>query len=341
LPSAALRAAFIRRRDDPGMIAGFLLALASAVVFAAAGATQHSATHALARSRPRPTRLGRWMPVLAVIPAIAVSRTWWLGFALNVGGFWLHSAALHLSSITIVQALLSIQLIFTVPFAAVRTHTRPLARDWAGAVASCAGVAILVLTRGGAEQTMGRSHLVPVVLGLGVVTMATLVLSARFVPRRTRTALVGTAAGVGFSLSAVLIVVTADRLVHNGWHSLLSFWSLYALALSGVTAAVLVQDAFASGSLPAAMTAMLVADPVASWAWGAVVFDRVRPAPPTLAAMAVSALLIGVGVALLAYSPTQAALDQAIDKAGDPCRPGFLTPPASAEGPQPHVSRVD
>src|SRR5262249_52015190 len=144
---------------------------------------------------------------------------------LNVAGFWLHSAALHLSSITVVQALLSIQLVFTVPFATMRTHTRPLARDWAGGVASCAGVAILVLTRGGAEQTMGRAALVPVVLGLGVATMATLVTTARFVPRRTRTALVGTAAGVGFSLTAVLIVVTADHLVHNGWLSLLSYWS--------------------------------------------------------------------------------------------------------------------
>lgn len=134
--------------------------------------------------------------------------------------------------------------------------------------------------------------------------------AARFVPRRTRTALVGTAAGVGFSLTAVLIVVTADRLVHGGWLSLLSSWSLYALALSGITAAVLVQDAFASGSLPAAMTAMLVADPVASWVWGALVFDRVRPSPATLTAMAASAVLIGIGVALLAYSPTQAALDQ-------------------------------
>lgn len=303
------RAAFIREGDHPAMIAGYGLALASALAFAAAGAAQHSATHALARTRPRPTGPARWLPVLAMIPAIAVSRAWWIGFSLNVAGFWLHSAALHLSSITVVQALLSVQLVLTVPLATMRTHARPLARDWAGAAASCAGVAILILTRGGAEQTMGRAALVPVVLGFGAAAMAVLVASARFVPRRTRTALVGTAAGVGFSLTAVLIVVTADRLIHSGWLSLLSYWSLYALALSGITAAVLVQDAFASGSLPTAMTAMLVADPVASWIWGALVFDRVRPSPATLTAMAASAVLIGTGVALLAYSPTRLALD--------------------------------
>jgi hypothetical protein len=314
--------AFIKGRHDPGMIAGFVLALASALVFAAAGAQQHSATNRLARARPRPSGAGRWLPVLAVLPAIASSRAWWLGFGLNAAGFWLHSAALHLASISVVQAILSVQLIFAVPIATRRSPCKLLPRDWLGALSSCSGVAILVLSRGGAEQTMGRSNLVPVVLLLGVTAIVTLVTSARFVPRRTRTALVGTAAGVGFSLTAVLIVVTADRLVHTGWLSLLSGWSLYALMLSGITSAVLVQDAFASGSLPAAMTAMLVADPVASWIWGSVVFDRVRPALPTLGAMAVSAVLIGIGVALLAYSPTQAALDQ---PAGERRRPEPVT----------------
>ena len=91
-------------------------------------------------------------------------------------------------------------------------------------------------------------------------------------------------------------------------------WPLYGLLASGVTAAVLVQEAFASGSFPTALTAMTVADPLASWVAGAVLAGTTPAAGP--GALLGAAAIIG-GVALLAYSPTLHD-----ERANRPRRPG-------------------
>jgi drug/metabolite transporter (DMT)-like permease len=288
------------------MLAGILLALLSALFFAASAALQASATRAIALKAPAPTgRITRLLPVLGLLPRMLVHRIWWAGLCCNVLGFVFHSSALHVGSISIVQALLCVQLMFALPFATARLRRPPLVRDWVGAAAACLGITTLVTARGSVPQTLDRSHLVPAVAITVVLTMGLLVAIAQVARATLRTALIGTAAGIGFSLTAVLIVVTADRLVHHGWWSLVTHWQVYAFLGSGLIAAVLAQDAFASGSFPAALTAMTVADPVAAWLWGAVLFDAVPPTTPVaLASLAGSGILICIGVALLAGSPT-------------------------------------
>jgi drug/metabolite transporter (DMT)-like permease len=287
------------------MVAGIILALLSALWFAAAGALQHSAARGIALERGAVAN--EWLPVLGLLRRMLVSRIWWFGLSLNVLGFLFHSAALHLSSITIVQALLSVQLMFALPFATAKTRTTPLARDWVGTAAVCLGIVTLVAARGPVPQTLERQGLVPLFAAVAAVVMGLLIVLARMV-RGARTGLVGTAAGVGFSVTATFIIIVADQIVHSGPLGVVSHWQVYALALSGLAAAIIAQDAFASGSFPAALTAMTIADPIASWLWGAMLFDRVPPADPkAIGSLTLAAVLIGAGVALLAYSPTLAA----------------------------------
>jgi drug/metabolite transporter (DMT)-like permease len=287
------------------MWVGIALALLSALWFAAAGALQHSATRSIALERGA---VHGWLPVLGLLRRILASRVWWIGLALNGLGFLFHSAALHLGSITVVQALLSVQLMFALPFATARTRTLPLARDWIGTAAVCLGIVTLVAARGPVPQTLERQGLVPLFTAVAALAMAALLAAARLWHRTARTALVGVAAGVGFSVTATFIIIVADQIVHSGPLGALSHWHVYALAASGLVAAVIAQDAFASGSFPAALTAMTVADPIASWLWGALLFDRVPPhQPAALASLTAAAVLISAGVALLAYSPTLAA----------------------------------
>ncbi|HCT78380.1 MAG TPA: hypothetical protein DGT23_17740 [Micromonosporaceae bacterium] len=288
------------------MPASIVVALVSALCFAGAAALQHAATRSIALAAPPGSAgLARWLPVLGMLSKMLGDRIWWCGLALNVLGFVLHATALHLGSITVVQALLCVQLMFALPFATARFGALPLARDWIGTAAVSLGIIMLVMTRGSVPQTLERHHLIPVVVASAMVLMAVLVVAAKAGRKSIRTAVIGTASGVGFSLTAVLTVVVAGQLLHNGWFAVLSHWHVYGLALSGLIAAILVQDAFASGSFPAALTAMIVADPLASWLWGAILFDQTPPTTPAaLAGLVFSGLLIGVGVSMLAHSPT-------------------------------------
>jgi len=275
------------------MTFSIVLGLISAVFFAVAGALQHAVTRPTSLAHGKPA----WLPVIGVLWRLVRHPVWLGGILANVLGFLAHAAALRTGSITIVQALLSVQLMFALPLATVRSGRLPLARDWIGTASICAGLATLVMVRGDVPQTVGRQG------NTAVVTLVALTLMGLFVAlaRRwdaVRTAFVGAAAGTGFSLTAVFIVLMTHQLPQIGW-------PLLALPVSGLIAAVIAQDAYGSGSLPTAMTAMIVTDALMSWVWGAVLFDS---RPPTslasLSGLAASGLLLSVGVGLLAYSPT-------------------------------------
>jgi drug/metabolite transporter (DMT)-like permease len=286
------------------------LAVFAAGVFAVAGALQHAAARTLsvrAVARVAPDHR-EWLPVLRHLSRLVRTPIWLAGFTANVVGFLLHAAALHTGSITVVQAILVSQLLMALPLASLRTGQGPLRRDWLGTLAVCVGISSLVLLHGVPTPGDGSTRTaVPVMAGAAVAVMATLVSVARLAHghAQTRTALVGVAAGTGFSVTAALTVVLTGTIARNGLFAGLTSWPAFALAASAITSGILVQDAFASGSLPTALTAMTITDPVASWVWGAVVFDA---APPTgvwtLLGYAGCGLLIATGVVTLAHSPT-------------------------------------
>src|SRR5256885_1071786 len=76
---------------------------------------------------------------------------------------------------------------------------------------------------------------------------------------------VAMAAGCCFCGPAVRVVVIRAALPHLSW-------AIVGLALSTGSGGLLVQDAFASGSLPTALTSMTVTDPVLSYLAGVALF---------------------------------------------------------------------
>ncbi len=307
--------------------ASIALALFGAVLFAVSAALQHHAA-GVHGGEPAPVPVpvldGTGLGALTV-ETVAPQRVraprrllllgrlmrdpWWLlGWAAGLTGFASQAVALHLGSIVVVQAIQVTQLIFALPLATVPAGRAPLLRDWLGSGSVCVGLAVLLAVRGTVPQTTGRRSEVWLVVAVAAVLILALLRASRPLDRygrQYRTGAVGVAAGTCFCLTAVFLVLVGDDYAHHGLWGVVFDWPLYGLAASTLLGTVLVQDAFAGGSLPAAMTAMVITDPVASWIAGTVLFDA-RPTfvAGTLSGSAVAAGFIVLGVGALANSPT-------------------------------------
>ena len=130
--------------------------------------------------------------------------------------------------------------------------------------------------------------------------------------------LVGVAAGLCHALNAVYLKLTVEDLYHGGVSAALLDWPVYALAATAVSGMLLVQIAFASGPLPPAVAAMSVTNPVASFVLGILAFDAPAPRDPgVLSAIAVSGVLIAVGIVGLANASSTRRLYRADADRGD------------------------
>jgi drug/metabolite transporter (DMT)-like permease len=246
-------------------------------------------------------------PIRKLLIRIAREPLWWFGWLAGVAGFVAQAVALHLGSIIIVQALVVTQLLFAVPLGSVFTGRRPLRRDWCGAAAVCGGLVLLVTVRGGVQQTAGRRSemwlVVAVAAGLILLLLLTAFLLRSYA--QSRTVALAAAAGICFCMTAVFLVFVGDDMSRLGPFAGALSWPAAGLCVSTAVGMVLVQNAFAGGSLPTALTAMNITDPVASAIVGMVVLDA-RPTtnPGTLWATAAAVALVASGVAILATSPT-------------------------------------
>lgn len=288
------------------------LSLLAALLYAVAAAAQQQAARRAATVREargeEPSGATRWLPVLGLTRLLTRDRLWLFGWITNLLGFAVQAAALHVGSLAVVQPLLVTQLLFALPLATLRVGRRPLKQDWAGGTLICAGLAVLLSVRGAAPAggEARRSHvLLATVFAAGLVAL--LLARARFAHHRQqeRTMLVAVAAGICYAMSAVYITLTTDDLVHRGVAATAADWPGYALAISTLAGLLLGQDAFAAGSLPTAVAAMTITNPVVSYLAGVFAFD-VRPptSPGALAAVAAAGALIAAGVVLLSNSPT-------------------------------------
>jgi hypothetical protein len=285
------------------MVPSILLAVLGAFLFAVSAALQQYA----ASSVPdEPDERPAVLRIFGLLRRLTRDPLWLLGWVANIAGFAAQAFALHLGSIVVVQALVVTQLLFALPLGTLPFGRRPLRRDWLGTAAVCTGLASLLATRGDVPQTVARRgdvwSLVAVDAGL-IVLLLVVSWFVRAVGHH-RTAAIATGAGICISVTAVLVVTVGNDISAHGLFSAVG-WPLVALGGSTLLSMVLVQEAFAAGTLATALTAMTIADPLASWIAGTVLFDAKPAVSPTALAGSVLALvLIAIGVAMLANSPT-------------------------------------
>lgn len=226
---------------------------------------------------------------------------WLVGWLANVGGFGLQALALHAGSLAQVQPLMVTQLLFALPLGLVGTRLRMARLAWWAAAAICVGLALMLTVSDRLPADAPLHHERLTAAAATIVALAALLVAVSFgrAPA-VRAAMFGTAAGLFFALSALLLKQTTDLTLTNGLHATVTHW--YAYALSGVTLTSLClgQMAYAVGPLAAVVTAMTITNPAAAYALGVLVFGV--PAPDgsdMITGLVVAALLIAGGVYLL------------------------------------------
>lgn len=107
-----------------------------------------------------------------------------------------------------------------------------------------------------------------------------------------------------FSVGAAATKLTADIYTAGGASSLLTSWSAYVLGAASLLGLGLQQAGFAGGSLPVAMTALVITDPLVSYGLGVIGFGESIPTTAGMLALAVGGgFAVAAGVAILAHSP--------------------------------------
>lgn len=281
-----------------GLLAGFLFA-------ASASLQQHAARRSVTASDDLTGR-AVLRPLLALARRLVRSPLWLVGWVTNLVGFVVQAGALHAGSVALVQPLLVTQLLFAMPLATAWARRWPTVMEWLGAAFVSAGVVVFLVVRGVAPLDGEPDRVRVILAGLAAaVLIGVLVLVAAGRAPLTHAVLVSVAAGLCFAMSAVLIKLTTEDLLHRGVAATAVDWPGYSLAVSTLAGLLLEQSAFARGSLSAAVAAMTITNPLASYGVGVLAFDVV---PPTgagaLAALAGSGALLIVGTAILTRSPS-------------------------------------
>jgi hypothetical protein len=191
------------------LIAGLVLAFASAIVINLAYLREHAAATALpALSIRHP---------LHSVRLLLGDRPWLLGFAMESVGFALYVAALALAPLSLVQSI-SAGGIGVLAFATARLAKRRLTRvELAGVLLSVLGLAALAISLVGGKAKEGGGELGPILLWLGVTAAVAVLLVA--VGRRRWGAAVanGLAGGLFFSIGDISTKVTTQGGVRSAF----------------------------------------------------------------------------------------------------------------------------
>jgi hypothetical protein len=229
---------------------------------------------------------------------------WLLGFFFMICAFLLQAFALHVGRLSVVQPILTMELLFLVFILGTYFGYKVTAREWIGVTGIVLGLAgfLAFALPGGGER-------VPTTLGwvvVGGITVAVIlagVVATRWGPRWWKAAMFGTAAAVSYAFTAALIKSVGDDAA-NDWVTIFSHWETYGLIVFGLTAVFLTQNAFHAGPLAASTSTLVLVDPLFSILIGIGLYgDTLRTSGLWGPLEAVSLLVMFGGAVFLSHSP--------------------------------------
>ena len=233
-------------------------------------------------------------------------RAWLAGVVISLVGSILAALALGRGGVALVEPLFTVRLLFALPLAAVWSRLAVPRRDWAGAVATVAGLAAFIAVghprRGHPLQASALSWAAALAALAALVAVA--VIAARRLSAIRAAAVLAAGAGLLFGLQSSLTETAITFLHQQGIAGLLTQWQTYAVAATAVTATILLQNAFGLAPLYSSFPVLVTAEPLAGLLLGVLVLGGALRVSPSAYAGEVGGLIVmTLGVWLLAQSP--------------------------------------
>ena len=184
-------------------------------------------------------------------------------------GYALQIAALAFGTLLLVQPLLVLKLMFTLPLAA-KFSGQAISRGelfWASVLTGT--VAIIVISGRPLPGEASASIWVwlPAFL-VGTLIFALLYWTADHSPRRRKALLLGVATGWLYGFVAVLSKAVVDVYTHQGLSSMVLSWELWLLIFLSLAGVWVQQAAFNAASLEASLPSMTSVEPIVAFVLG-------------------------------------------------------------------------
>lgn len=237
------------------------------------------------------------------------SLWWWVGLGAAMLGYLLQIVALSFGTLLIVQPILVLSLMFTLPLSARMAGRRISKAETTWAALLTVAVAVLVIL---GRPTSGDPH--PPLhtwllsLGIGVVVIGGILLFAMTRTGGTRALLLGSMTGAIMGYLALMSKAVVDTWSASGLDGVLLSWEIYALlALAGIGTAVQ-QMSFNAAALKNSLPAMTIVEPLVAFSLGyAVLGERfqVNTSGGWFAMGVALAVMIGTTIALSRMSVTE------------------------------------
>jgi uncharacterized membrane protein len=241
----------------------------------------------------------------------AIRRGVWLvGFGLMLVQFGLQATALKFGQLSVVQPVLTTELLFLLLILAVYFRYRLGLREWLGAVTIVAGLGGFFLAarpHGGQVLPSNTQWLVASVILISAITA--FILAGMRGPRWWRAAAFGAATAVTAAYGAALTKAITGY-VSEGWGHVFTHFQPYMLAVSGLGTVFLLQNALHAGPITASRTTLVTMNPLISIVLGITLFGDVLRSGALWVSLEVVALAVLVaGVVVLTRSPLVAGAD--------------------------------
>jgi drug/metabolite transporter (DMT)-like permease len=241
-------------------------------------------------------------------------RLWLAGIGAMIAGQILAAWSIGNLELSIVEPLLTTNLLFALILAVPLSHQAVRVTEVAGALLLIAGEGLLELARSAQPigQSFGSFSHWPLAAIIAVIA-GVMVLAGRHRSGRYRASLTGLGAGLVFGIQDALTRQTLQILKFHGLSGVMQSWSIYCLVATGAVGVLLMQNAFNAGPLHSSLPTITAGEPVAGILLGIAVFgDRVSLTPSSLAIQAGGLFALVVGVILVARAPALSNLRKVV-----------------------------